>query len=140
MILGAQRRNRQPQTSAPGSRGEQTRQAILERAVKMAVREGLDALTIGRLAKELGMSKSGLFAHFHSKQELELATVEKAKEVFGEAVLRPAKATRGGIERLWTLCDFDPKPGNWTKDKLRKRPERGPLHRQGGHGDAEEGS
>jgi AcrR family transcriptional regulator len=106
LILGSRRYKKQAQTSAPYSRGEQKRQAILGRAVKIAAGEGLGALTIGRLAKELRMSKSGLFAHFRSKQELELATVEKAKEVLAEAVLRPAQAGREGIERLWTLCDL----------------------------------
>ena len=52
------------------------------------------------------MSKSGLFAHFHSKRALELATVEKAREVLADTVLRPALAGGGGIERLWNLCDL----------------------------------
>src|SRR5215213_4412222 len=56
--------------------GERTRQAILEAAVDIASEEGLEGLTIGRLAAELSMSKSGLFAHFGSKEELQLATVE----------------------------------------------------------------
>ena len=73
-----------------------TRQAILTRALKIAAREGLAALTIGRLAEELRMSKSGLFAHFHSKRALELTTFEMAREVFADAVLRPAQASRGG--------------------------------------------
>src|SRR5207244_4002953 len=80
--------------------------ALLARALKIAAREGLAALTIGQLAEELRMSKSGLFAHFHSKQALELATVEMAREVFADAVLRPAQGSRGGIERLWNLCDL----------------------------------
>jgi AcrR family transcriptional regulator len=90
--------------SAP--KGKQTRQAILAQALKLAAREGLAALTIGRLAKELRMSKSGLFAHFRSKQALELATVEEAGEVFADAVLGPAQAGREGIEELWNLCDL----------------------------------
>src|SRR5713101_233438 len=90
----------------PLSHGERTRQAILSRALKIAAREGLAALTIGRLAEELRMSKSGLFAHFHSKRALELATLEMAGEVFADAVLRPAQASRAGIERLWNLCDL----------------------------------
>jgi AcrR family transcriptional regulator len=90
----------------PLSHGERTREAILARALKIAAREGLAALTIGRLARELRMSKSGLFAHFHSKRALELATLEMAKEVFTEAVLLPAQARRAGIERLWNLCDL----------------------------------
>src|ERR1700681_2324465 len=83
-----------------------TRQVILTRALKITAREGLAALTIGRLAEELRMSKSGLFAHFRSKRALELATLEKAREVLADAVSRPAQASRAGIERLWDLCDL----------------------------------
>jgi AcrR family transcriptional regulator len=86
--------------------GKQTRQTILTHALKIAACEGLTALTIGRLAKELQMSKSGLFAHFKSKQSLELATVEQAKEVFAVAVLQPTQASSPGVERLWNLCDL----------------------------------
>jgi len=106
MILGNPRCDREGHAGGPRSHGEQTRQAILTRALKIAAREGLAALTIGRLAEELRMSKSGLFAHFHSKQALEVATVEKAKEVFAIAVLRPAQTSNRGIERLWNLCDL----------------------------------
>jgi AcrR family transcriptional regulator len=106
VLLGSPRRERGGHAVESGSQGQQTRQAILAGALKIAAREGLAALTIGRLAEELRMSKSGLFAHFHSKQALELATVEKAREVFAEAVLQPAQAGRGGIERLWNLCDL----------------------------------
>jgi len=95
-----------PTVIKPRSRGEQTRQAILARALKISAQEGLAALTIGRLAKELQLSKSGLFAHFHSKQALELATIAKAEEFFADAVLRPAQASGDGIERLWNLCDL----------------------------------
>ncbi|MGC1187786.1 MAG: TetR/AcrR family transcriptional regulator [Candidatus Acidiferrales bacterium] len=96
-------RDRASESLSPGGR---TRQTILAKAVKIAAREGLAALSIGRLAKELEMSKSGLFAHFHSKEALELATVERAKEVFENAILRPAQASGRGIERLWNLCDL----------------------------------
>ena len=105
-LFGSSRVGSGDRASASGSRGEQTRQAILALALKIAAREALTALTIGRLAKELRMSKSGLFAHFHSKHALELATVEKARDVFIDAVVRPAQASREGIERLWTLCDL----------------------------------
>ena len=102
--------NRRSDRNAPASesrsQGEQTRQEILARALKVAAREGLAALTIGRLAKELQMSKSGLFAHFRSKQALELATLEKAREAFADSVLRPVEASGRGIERLWNLCDL----------------------------------
>jgi AcrR family transcriptional regulator len=106
MVFSNLRRERGGQAGEPRPQGEQTRQAILARALKIAAREGLPALTIGRLAEELRMSKSGLFAHFHSKRALELATLEMAREVFADAVLRPAQASRGGIERLWRLCDL----------------------------------
>jgi AcrR family transcriptional regulator len=88
------------------SQGSRTRRVILARALRIAAREGLAALSIGRLAKELEMSKSGLFAHFHSKKALELATVEMANEVFQNAVLRPARASERGIKRVWALCDL----------------------------------
>jgi len=100
---------RRPRNRLPGSlpsRGEQTRQAILARALDIAAREGLAALSIGRLAEELQMSKSGLFSYFHSKRALELATLEMAKIVFRNSVVQPAQASRDGIERLWTLCDL----------------------------------
>jgi AcrR family transcriptional regulator len=106
MIHSRLRRDKDVQTGEPRTRGELTRQAILTRTLKIAAREGLAALTIGRLAEELRMSKSGLFAHFHSKEALELAALEKAREVFADAVLRPAQASRGGVERLWNLCDL----------------------------------
>jgi AcrR family transcriptional regulator len=82
------------------SKGEQTRAAILERAVDLASIEGLEGLTIGRLAAELRMSKSGLFAHFGSKQELQLATVAAAAERFRVAVIEPALSAPDGAPRL----------------------------------------
>ena len=65
-------------------RGLRTREAILSRAVDIASVQGLEGLTVGSLAEQLRMSKSGLFAHFGSKEELQLATVEKAREMFIE--------------------------------------------------------
>lgn len=85
--------------------GERTRQAILEAAVDIASAEGLEGLTIGRLAAELAMSKSGLFAHFGSKEELQLATVEAARDIFVREVVRPAFEAPKGVARLWSLCD-----------------------------------
>ena len=87
------------------ARGERTRRAILEAAVHLASAEGLEGLTIGRLAAELSMSKSGLFAHFGSKEELQLATVEAARAVFIREVVRPAFEADEGLPRLWKLCD-----------------------------------
>ncbi|HEX5928603.1 MAG TPA: TetR/AcrR family transcriptional regulator [Solirubrobacterales bacterium] len=88
---------------ASASKGEQTRAAILERAVDLASAEGLEGLTIGRLAAELRMSKSGLFAHFGSKQELQLATIEAAAERFRVAVIEPALEAPDGAPRLRAL-------------------------------------
>jgi len=85
-------------------KGEATRRAIIARALKIASAEGLAALTIGRLARDLRMSKSGLFAHFRSKRALELATTNLAREVFANEVLLPAEDSPKGIERLWNLC------------------------------------
>ena len=95
------------QTDKPKPRarkGTRTRESILRAAVDLASVEGLEGLTIGRLADELKMSKSGLFAHFGSKEELQLATIEMAREIFVEHVVRPALTSAEGIERLLALC------------------------------------
>ncbi len=88
------------------AQGERTRKAILETAVHIASAEGLEGLTIGRLALELSMSKSGLFAHFGSKEELQVATVEAAREIFIREVIKPAFEATQGLLRLWKLCDI----------------------------------
>jgi AcrR family transcriptional regulator len=85
-------------------RGEQTRRAILQRATDIASVEGLDNLSIGRLATDLGVSKSGVFAHFGSKEELQLATIQLAREVFVDRVVAPALPVRG-LDRLWAICE-----------------------------------
>jgi AcrR family transcriptional regulator len=85
-------------------RGEQTRRAVLGRALDIASMEGLEALSLGRLAKELDVSKSGVFAHFGSKEELQLATIRAARSVFVEHVVREALTVRPGVGRLWRLC------------------------------------
>ena len=83
-----------------------TREAILERAVDLASTDGLEGLTIGRLATEMGLSKSGLFGHFGSKEELQLATIEHAGRRFIAEVVEPAyRATSEGPERLRALVD-----------------------------------
>jgi AcrR family transcriptional regulator len=87
------------------SDGERSRRAILATAARLATVEGLDGLTIGRLAEQTGMSKSGLFAHFGSKEELQLAIVAAAEEVFQEEVLAPALAGGEGRARLELLCE-----------------------------------
>jgi AcrR family transcriptional regulator len=89
-----------------GPRGAKgTREAILDRAVDVASAEGLEGLTIGRLAGELEMSKSGLFGHFGSKQELQLATIEEAGRRFVRQVVEPALEMEEGAPRLRALCD-----------------------------------
>lgn len=81
-------------------RGERTHQEILATAVDIGSREGLEALTIGGLASRAGVSKSGLFAHFGSKQELQLATVEAARAIFLREVIEPAFAAPEGLPRM----------------------------------------
>jgi AcrR family transcriptional regulator len=83
-------------------RGNRTRESILQTAADIASVEGLEGLTIGRLADELGMSKSGLFAHFGSKEELQLATVDAARRRFVDHVVKPRHLPRGR-ERLEAL-------------------------------------
>ena len=87
------------------SDGERSRNAILHEAARLATVEGLDGLSIGRLADAVGMSKSGLYAHFGSKEELQLATIETAGIVFNEEVVAPALAAPTGIERLQQLAE-----------------------------------
>lgn len=82
-----------------------TRLAILQRAVNLASTEGLEGLTIGRLATELAMSKSGLFAHFGSKEELQLATINAAAQRFYDEVLAPALSEQEGHARLTAYCE-----------------------------------
>jgi AcrR family transcriptional regulator len=87
------------------SDGERSRSAILREAAKLATVEGIAGLSIGRLADAVGMSKSGLFAHFGSKQELQLATIETAGALFDEQVIAPALAEPTGIGRLRALAE-----------------------------------
>ena len=90
-------------------RGRRTRESILHTAVQIATVEGIDGITIGRLASELGMSKSGLFAHFGSKEELQLATIDAAREVFVDTIIAPARQAERGLPRLEALMD------NWLE-------------------------
>ena len=95
-------------------RGIKTRGAILQKAVNIASLEGLEALTIGKLASSLKISKSGLFAHFGSKEDLQCAVVQEAGRIFVEAVIRPAFEAHG-LARLRALCE------NWldyAEDKV----------------------
>ena len=81
-------------------KGTHTRDRILERAFRLASRDGLDGLTLGTLATDLGMSKSGLFAHFASKEHLQLEVLRVAVRRFEDTVLRPALEQARGLPRL----------------------------------------
>jgi AcrR family transcriptional regulator len=85
------------------AKATRTRHEILEVAADIASAEGLEGLSIGRLAAELKMSKTGIFSHFGSKEELQIATVDFAKEVFLERVVKPALASPPGLKRLRTM-------------------------------------
>src|SRR5215468_5561479 len=87
------------------SKGQASRETILLTAAKLATTNGLDGLSIGDLAAEVGMSKSGLYAHFKSKEELQLATIETAAAIFDSEVLQPAARADAGTERLGALAD-----------------------------------
>lgn len=87
------------------SKGEETRQAILSRAFELATVVGVSGLSIGRLAEETGLSKSGLFAHFGSKEALEVAVVEEASRQFVQEVMVPALRQPRGEPRLRALFD-----------------------------------
>ena len=123
--------NAQAQTR---TKGERTRAAILDEALRIVSKAGLDGLTIGTLADATGMSKSGLFAHFGSREELLLAVLAHGQAEFGEVVFQPALAKPRGLPRLramfvnwldWTesaelpggcpmiggASEFDDKPG-----------------------------
>jgi AcrR family transcriptional regulator len=125
-------------------RGERTRQAILSHASRLASAEGLEAVSLQRLAGDLGMSKSGLFAHFGSKEELQLAIVDEASRIFTDEVLRPGLKTPAGLARVWamsnaflsylerqvfpggcffeaTVSEFDSKPGRVRDAVVEKR-------------------
>ncbi len=86
-------------------KGEQTRTLILDEAVALASRVGLEGLSIGSLAGRLGLSKSGLFAHFGSKEDLQLRTLEQGQARFQECVFRPALEHPRGLPRLRALFE-----------------------------------
>lgn len=88
------------------ARGERTRHAVLDSAVRLASVEGLDGLSLGRLADSLGVSKSGLFAHWPSKEALQLATIDHARSQILDRVVRPALRHPRGVRRLWALHDL----------------------------------
>lgn len=87
------------------SKGDRTRSAILSEAARLATVDGLEGLTIGGLATAIGMSKSGLYAHFGSKEDLQLATIESARETFVAEVFVPALDAPKGVARLRAACD-----------------------------------
>lgn len=91
--------------ATPTTKGEQTRAVILDAAFKIASKLGLEGLTIGSLADATGMSKSGLFAHFGSREELQLAVLEHAAQLYGERVFAPALKIDRGLPRLRALFE-----------------------------------
>jgi AcrR family transcriptional regulator len=93
------------QTDGRLLRGERTRRLILDRAMDIASIDGLEGLSIGRLATDLKVSKSGVFTHFGSKEELQLATVRAAAEIFVAEVVRPAEQVPPGLRRVWRMCE-----------------------------------
>ena len=91
------------------SKGEETKQVILEAGLKMATQLSLESVTIGALSKETRMSKSGLFAHFKSKENLQLEILKHAGELFAEEVIFPALGEKAGIPRIKAVA------GNWSR-------------------------
>src|SRR5262245_27389926 len=87
------------------SDGERTRDAILREAVSLATLDGLEGLSIGNLAGALDMSKSGIYAHFGSKLELQLATVDEAERIFQAEVIAPALDAAPGLAQVVAVCD-----------------------------------
>lgn len=94
-----------PRQRKPRADGQRSRHVILQAAARLASAEGLGGLSIGALAAGLGMSKSGLYAHFGSKEDLETAVVEHATRVFRAEVLDPAESAPPGVARLVAHCE-----------------------------------
>jgi AcrR family transcriptional regulator len=99
----------------PARKQATTRSRIVNEALARASEEGLAGISLGRLASNLGMSKSGLFAHFRSKEELQLQIIDEAIERFREVVIRPAFAAPRGLPRLQAL--FDRWLDTWANDE-----------------------
>lgn len=89
----------------PRADGLRSRRTILDAAARLATVDGLEGLSIGRLAGHIGMSKSGLYAHFGSKEELQLATVEAAADIFRDDVVVPTEGISAPLARLEALCE-----------------------------------
>jgi AcrR family transcriptional regulator len=104
MTTGTTNQRSRPQRH-PRADGERTRSAILRTAASLATVDGLEGLSIGHLAAATGMSKSGLYAHFGSKEELQLATVDEAERILTEEVVQPALAARPGLAQLAAACE-----------------------------------
>jgi AcrR family transcriptional regulator len=95
----------QPRVDGRRARGDATRRAILRAAMQLAAAEGLEGVSLARLASELGISKSGLFAHFASKEDLQLATLRAARRFFSRHAVEPAVSEPEGLPRLTALVD-----------------------------------
>jgi AcrR family transcriptional regulator len=89
----------------PRDDGAKSRRAILDAAARLATTHGLEELSIGELAQHIGMSKSGLYAHFKSKEELELATIDAAAEIFENDVIRRVAESLRGVARVMALSE-----------------------------------
>jgi AcrR family transcriptional regulator len=89
--------------SGKTAQGLQTRRAILDAAARIGSVDGLEGVTLGRLASELDLSKSGLFAHFRSKEELQLATIEHVRQIYVQRVMIPGLSAPRGIATLYAL-------------------------------------
>ena len=103
----------------PRSKGQATRDAIVATAVREAYANGINSLTFGTLATQLGLSKSGLYAHFGSKEGLQIAVLDAAAADFTDLVIRPALQAPRGRERVWELVE------RWWAVKFAHTP--GPL-------------
>jgi AcrR family transcriptional regulator len=109
--MAAAKKSKIPETRAPladrkaRADGIESRRNILDAAARLATTQGLEGLSIGELAQHVGMSKSGLYAHFKSKEELELATIDTAAEIFEDDVIRKTPESMRGIARVVALSE-----------------------------------
>jgi AcrR family transcriptional regulator len=94
-----------PADRKPRADGVRTREAIVREAVALATVDGLEGLSIGNLAHALDMSKSGIYAHFGSKQDLQLATIDEAARIFQDEVIDPALGAPAGLAQVIAICD-----------------------------------
>ncbi|HEU4976273.1 MAG TPA: TetR/AcrR family transcriptional regulator [Baekduia sp.] len=97
----------------------ETRRRIVERSVDVGTLEGLEILSFGRLADDLGMSKSGVLRHFDTKEALQLAAIEAATGAFAERMAARVRGSERGLERLLALCD------GWIEDVIERQPAGG---------------